>query len=89
MEHLSPHHQIVVTRNGRLDDITIYAEPTEEFYAANPDETETAALTTAVQQKLRATLGLNVAVHLLAVGEAPRSEGGKLRRVDDRRDLDK
>ena len=87
MPDVSPHHQIVITRDGRLDNIAVHIEPTETFYASDPDEAAKETLATAVHAKLRDTLGLNVKVTLLAVGAAPRSEGGKLRRVEDKRTL--
>ncbi len=40
-----------------------------------------------VKTRLRETLGLNTKVTLLGPGEAPRSQGGKLRRVIDKRVL--
>jgi phenylacetate-CoA ligase len=40
-----------------------------------------------VRHTLREALSINVAVTLLPPGQAPRSEGGKLRRVIDRRVL--
>ena len=40
-----------------------------------------------IHHTLREALGLNVQVSLLAPGEAPRSEGGKLKRVFDNRVL--
>jgi L-arabinose isomerase len=40
-----------------------------------------------VEERLRETIGASMRVSLLAPGFGPRSEGGKLARVDDRRQL--
>ena len=97
MTHVAPHHRVVVTRDGRLDSIQVQVEVTEPFFrhigedvfAGHPESSVDDArdLESAIVQKLQETLGLNVKVTLLAPGQAPRSEGGKLSRVEDRRDL--
>ena len=40
-----------------------------------------------VEKLIRETIGTSMRVTLLAPGDGPRSEGGKLARVDDRRTL--
>ena len=49
--------------------------------ALPPDD----ALRTKVEQRLRESIGCSFAVTLRAPGTVPRSEGGKLQRVLDRR----
>ncbi len=95
MPNLSPHHRVVVTREGHLDTLEVQAEVTEDFFrhigedvfAGHPESSVDDArdLEGSIYQKLHETLGLNVKVTLLAPGQAPRSEGGKLSRVEDRR----
>ncbi|MCB8945222.1 MAG: phenylacetate--CoA ligase [Ardenticatenaceae bacterium] len=97
MEHVSPHHRVVVTRDGRLDTLEVQVEVTEPFFrhigedvfAGHPESGvgDVRGLESKIYHKLNETLGLSVKVTLLAPGQAPRSEGGKLRRVDDRRNL--
>ena len=45
------------------------------------------ALTAQVASTLRDSLLINTKVTLLPPGEAPRSQGGKIQRVEDRRNL--
>ena len=97
IEHVAPHHRVVVTRDGRLDNIEVQAEVTETFFRhigedvfaghAESSVDDVRILEGTIHQKLHETLGLNVKVTLLAPGQAPRSEGGKLSRVEDRRSL--
>ena len=45
------------------------------------------ALRNKIEHLIRETLGIGIKVTLVAPGTVPRSEGGKLRRVEDRRAL--
>jgi phenylacetate-CoA ligase len=95
VQELSPHHQIVVTRNGRLDELNVHAEVTHEFCerigsaslemnggnGCAPLESLRKRLCT----RLHESLGLTAGVTLLPPSRLPRSEGGKLCRVVDRR----
>src|SRR5262249_50124261 len=95
LEHLSPHHQIVVTRDRHLDELEVQAEVTAAFFhavgadvfAGHPEGSVEAVRRQEhlVQQRLREALGLGVRVTLVAPNHLPRSEGGKLNRVVDRR----
>jgi phenylacetate-CoA ligase len=97
LPHVSPHHQIVLRRDGRLDTLEVQVEVTEAFFRhigedvfAGHSESSVVGvrnLEGAIFEKLHDTVGLNVKVTLLVPGQAPRSEGGKLRRVEDRRNL--
>jgi phenylacetate-CoA ligase len=88
---LSPHYAIVVTRPGQLDEIEVQIEVGQNFYdQLGPDRLQggdpaVAELRARAHQRLRDALGLNAEVVLIAPGEAPRSEGGKLKRVRDLR----
>lgn len=95
LEHLSPHHRVIITREERLDALEVQVEVTESFFRHVGEEmfsgqgaqgvAEVAGLQNRVAQALRDALGLNTKVTLLGPGQAPRSEGGKLSRVEDRR----
>ncbi len=97
VEHVAPHYAIVLTREDHLDRMEVQAEVTPEFFnrvgaevfGRHPFEAvgEIQQLQERVRYTLREALGLNVAVTLLPPGQAPRSEGGKLRRVIDKRVL--
>ncbi len=89
---LSPHYQIVVTRERTLDDLEVRAEVSEGFareVGGTIDEgrPRVVVVTGRCRQALRSALGLTTQVTLAAPGSLPRSEGGKLRRVRDERKL--
>lgn len=74
VEGVSPHFQLVVTRDATLDSLRVRVE------GSNVDAADVTA-------KLQSSLGLSVTVDVEADGAVPRSEGGKLNRVDDQRAL--
>jgi phenylacetate-CoA ligase len=90
-----PYYQIVVRREGTLDEAELKVEVSEDFFReigekALSDEVIEAdhrlhALREKVAHKIKDTIGVSMRVTLLAPGQAPRSEGGKLRRVLDLR----
>ena len=95
VEELSPHYQLVVSRDGTLDELEVRAEVTEEFFrsvgiellsdeAMEADHT-LRGVRERVASLIKDTIGCTMQVTLTAPGELPRSEGGKLARVDDRR----
>jgi len=96
LEQLSPHYRLVVRREDRLDTLEVQAEVSEEYIGAVGSEhfkshvagnsvENIAQLEGQIHRRLREALGLNTAVSLLQPGDAPRSEGGKLSRVEDLR----
>jgi phenylacetate-CoA ligase len=89
---LSPHYQLVISRDRTLDEMEVKVEISEAFQEQHGAEiaegsASIQALVRQCQQKLAGVLGLTVSVNLVAPGKLPRSEGGKLRRVIDRRAL--
>ncbi len=92
---VEPYYQIVVRREETLDEAELKVEVTEDFFReigekALSDEVIEAdhrlhALKEKVARKIKDTIGVSMRVTLLAPGQAPRSEGGKLRRVLDLR----
>jgi len=80
----APHFRLVVTREGTLDNLTVEVEPLE---GAGTVDDIGARLSGSVSDALRSSLGIGVAVTVAEPGSLPRSEGGKLSRVDDRRTL--
>ena len=97
IEHIAPHYCIVLTREEHLDVMEVQVEVTDDFFREVGDEVFAGHATEAVEEvreleemvhtRLRETLGLNARVRLLGPGEAPRSQGGKLKRVIDKRVL--
>ena len=95
----SPHYQVVATRRGSLDEVEVSVEVAETLLrelglAAAP---LTAAhlvqheclreLQGTLARKIKDNIGLSMRVNLLGGGQLPRSEGGKLNRVRDLRQV--
>jgi phenylacetate-CoA ligase len=74
---LSPHFGLEVRREGTLDELTVLVE------AAGTTAYE--GLAQRVERLLRDTIGCTMAVRIVAPGQAPRSDGGKIQRVTDLR----
>ena len=95
---LSSHHRLVITREGTLDELTVEVEIAQDVFErvgaeVLSDEVVEAdqfldSLRARVSHDLKESLGVATGVTLRAPGSVPRSEGGKLNRVDDRRSLD-
>jgi phenylacetate-CoA ligase len=88
---LRPHYRLVVTRAGTLDEVEVEVEVVDDYFRSLGERLEPPAveqLTRRVEGLIRDTIGTTMRVTLLAPGEGPRSEGGKLARVDDRRRLE-
>jgi len=94
---LSPHFKLVVSREGSLDELEVRVEVTEEFFRTisfdvlSDEVVEADHVLRSCRERtkilLKDSLGVNAKVTLLAPGEGPRSEGGKLSRIEDRRNL--
>jgi phenylacetate-CoA ligase len=78
LEGMAPHYQLVIRREGALDELTVRCEPA----AAGADR---AALAARAAHALQGETGLSVRVELLDPGTVPRSEGKAVRVVDERR----
>ena len=78
LQELTPNYRIVVSRSGTLDEAEVEVEVAEELVGD-------AGLRARAERVLRETIGCSIAVTLAAPGTVPRSEGGKLERVVDRR----
>lgn len=95
VDELSPHYQLVVSREGTLDELEVRTEVTEDFFrvigiellsdeAIDADHT-LRAVRDRVSHLIKDTIGCTMRVTLTAPGSLPRSEGGKLARVSDTR----
>jgi phenylacetate-CoA ligase len=76
---LSPHFQCVLTRDGRLDGMTVTVERRPE---SSPETAAAAA--EELKQHVKATIGVTVEVAAMEPGSIERSMG-KMRRIVDRR----
>ncbi len=86
LEELSPHYRLIIRREDRLDSIEVQPEVTEAYFGSVGNLIEE-QLAGRVKQILRDALGLSTTVTLIAPGTAPRSQGGKIKRVEDRRSI--
>ena len=92
-----PHYQIVVTREGTLDDAEVKVEVAEDVFREITQEAWSEDILEAdhhmrnlrdsIQSEIKGMIGLNMKVTLMVPATIPRSEGGKLRRVVDLRKL--
>lgn len=76
---LIPNYQLVVSREGTMDEVLIKVEVAAGVEASNQD------LADAFTQKIKDTIGITMKVALLKKGEIPMSQGGKLSRILDLR----
>lgn len=91
LSELTPNYRIVVSRSGTLDEAEVEVEVGDAFLReAGTDglaeELEhVRELRSRTERLLRESIGCSLTVTLKAPGTVPRSEGGKLQRVLDRR----
>jgi phenylacetate-CoA ligase len=84
IEGTSPHYQIVVEREGRLDRITVLVEAAESIFSDEMKKQREIIET--IKHRLTSELGLGVEVKLVEEKTLERSEG-KAKRVLDKRTL--
>jgi phenylacetate-CoA ligase len=92
-----PHYQIVVSRESTLDEVEVKVEVAEDVFRQITQEAWSEAILEAdhhmralrnrIQHEIKGAIGLNMKVTLVLPGAIPRSEGGKLKRVVDLRNL--
>jgi phenylacetate-CoA ligase len=92
-----PHYQVVVKREGTLDEVEVKVEVAEALFRSVAldvlsDEAIEADhrmrdLRNRIAHLVKDTIGLTIEIILMAPGTIPRSEGGKLRRAVDMRHL--
>jgi phenylacetate-CoA ligase len=73
----APHYQLLVERDGAMDEITVQCEPAGS-------DVDHASLRTAVERVLHEQLGVRVRADVREPGEVPRSDGKAVRVVDRR-----
>ncbi len=79
MEHLIPNYQLVVSREGTMDQVLVKVEVTAGV------DTHSSQLTQDFRRKIKENIGISMDVELMKRGEIPMSEGGKLNRIIDQR----
>jgi len=83
---LSPHFGLVVRRIGTLDEVEVLVEPRSDVQP-ELDPERSRELAGRAAALIRDTIGCTMTVTLVGPGEAPRSDGGKIQRVTDLREL--
>ena len=90
---LTPNYRIIVARTGTLDEAEVEIEVSETFLreagaeSLSDEHDHVRELRARSERLLRESIGCSLRVTLAAPGTIPRSEGGKLQRVVDRRAL--
>jgi phenylacetate-CoA ligase len=92
---LSSHYQLIVSREGTLDELEVRTELTEAFFLGvatdflSDEAIEADHALRSVRERaanlIKDTIGCSMTVTLVAPGTVPRSDGGKLPRVVDNR----
>lgn len=79
LKELAPHYQIRVSRDGRMDVVTIYVEKTVDAAAADAVE-----IAGRLQKDVKDYIGVSATVEVGACGAVVRSEGKAVRVIDER-----
>jgi len=79
IKFLSPNYRLIVDRKGTMDTVTVEVEIKNGLSDIRPEMTQE------VCTKIKNTIGLSMAVDLKNPNSIPRSQGGKLSRILDRR----
>jgi len=97
ISEVEPHYQIVLTRQSTMDEVELKLEVSEPFFREVGQQLLSDAIVEAdhrlaylrekVAKKIKDNMGVSVRVSLINPGSAPRSEGGKLKRVADLRKM--
>jgi phenylacetate-CoA ligase len=79
---VAPHYQIVLTRDGALDAMTVEVETAPDAPSGEPHRNQTAK---DIVGQIKARLGVSCEVVIKATGEVPRSQGKAVRVKDMRK----
>ncbi len=79
-----PHYQLIVDRDGNLDDLEIWVEVSEELFSDEVRKLE--ELGSKIKREILSALGISARIKLVEPKTITRSEG-KAKRVVDRRDV--
>ncbi len=88
----SPHYQLIVTREGTMDELEVVVEFSESLHLELTNNVGLAtgtevihALHQTLSRKIKDNIGLTMNITIREHGSVPRSEGGKLNHVVDKR----
>ena len=79
---LAPHYQIILSRNGVLDVMTVEVETAPEARIASSD---LPAMAKKVSSHIKSLIGVTCDVVIKSAGEVPRSQGKAVRVSDERK----
>jgi len=82
VEQLSPHYQLEITREGKLDDLHVKIEVRSD----DIDTTTREQAATELKHHIKSDIGISTSVELQEMGAIPRSMG-KAQRIIDKRNL--
>jgi len=80
VEGLAPHFQIVLTRDGRMDVMTIRTEALPEA----ADDAARSAMADRLEKLIKDNVGISTEVVVGEPGAVPRSQGKAVRIIDER-----
>ena len=81
LDFLEPNYQLIVTREGTMDKVEVRVEVGKGVDPGNPDFSQE------LSNKIKNNIGLSMKITLEPYGTIPRSQGGKLSRIVDKRKL--
>ncbi len=81
IDALSPNYRLIVDRKGTMDTVTVEVETQYDAEVGN------AEIRNDLQHRIKNTIGITMSVNLKKPLSIPRSQGGKLSRVVDKRSL--
>jgi len=84
IEGVEPHYQLVIERNGQLDDLEVQVEMNESLFSDEIKNLE--KIEQKIEHRLQSTLSIHANVKLVEQKSIPRSEG-KAKRVIDKRQI--
>lgn len=79
LDFLIPNYQLVVSREGTMDEVLVKVEVAEGVEATNKE------FARSFGQKIKDNIGISMKIELMKKGEIPMSQGGKLSRIVDLR----
>ena len=81
IDSLSPHFQIRLVKEGRMDKMIVY---TEHYKSEDMEKTRTEDLAANLKNRVKDNIGLSIEVNVGKKGTVPRSEGKAVRVIDER-----
>ncbi len=79
LDFLTPHYQLIVERMNAMDTVRVAVE------VKNEKDLNNESFRKKLSEKIKDTIGLSMKVEFKAGGSIPRSQGGKLSRIVDKR----